>query len=141
MVVTDHPPHGGAAMPDHYRTLIQSLMQLGFLFSRLGERKQEVWRNRQTDQEVMFDRHEVSGSREAAEAAVKRAKSAKPGVKATGPAAPNLGRLIDLSARAAPPARAKAAKPAGKPAAKPKVASKAKGKASAAKQGPRRRAR
>ncbi len=68
-------------MADHYRTLVQSLMQLGFLFRRLGERKQEVWKNRLTDQEVMFDRQEVSVSRTAAEEVVKQAKTAKPGRK------------------------------------------------------------
>ncbi len=68
-------------MPDHYRMLIGSLRQLGFLFIRLGERKQEVWRNRQTDQEVMFDRREVSASKDVTEAVVRRARVAKPGVR------------------------------------------------------------
>ena len=43
-------------MADHYRGLIKSLMKLGFLFKRQGERKHEIWRNRLTDQHVMFDR-------------------------------------------------------------------------------------
>jgi len=38
-------------MSDHYPTLVQSLMKLGFFFRRQGERKHEVWRNRRTDQE------------------------------------------------------------------------------------------
>jgi hypothetical protein len=147
-------------MPDHYRTLIQSLMQLGFLFSRLGESKQEVWRHRQADKEVMFDRREVSASREAAEKVVKHAKAAKSGERATGPLAAASGRAMGLSARgaSASAARSKAkaaksgsAKPgsakseagksrAGKSrAGKPKSTNRTRGKAGTAK--PRRRPR
>jgi hypothetical protein len=73
-------------MADHYRELVQSLMKLGFLFKRQTERKQEVWSNRLTDQEVTFDRREVASSptvaaavlKEARRHAGKRAESAAP---------------------------------------------------------------
>lgn len=131
-------------MADHYRTLIQSLREIGFLFSRLGERKQEVWRNRLTDQEVMFDRHEVSASRESAEKVVKQAKAAKPGERATGRAAAAVfSRLIDPDARvvSGPAARPKAKASAAHPKPVPKAASRSKRKAAAAKHGPGRRSR
>jgi len=124
-------------MPDHYRTLIQSLMQLGFLFSRLGERKQEVWRNRQTDQEVMFDRREASASKDVVEAVVKRAKAAKPGVKATGTAA--VVRPVEPASPRASAARPKAKTTAASP--KARTAGRGKAKAADAKRGARRGAR
>lgn len=76
-------------MADHYRTLVQSLMKLGFLFRRQGVRKHEVWRNRLTDQEVTFDRQAVSSSRAAVAAVVKVAEARKP---AASPAAPSSGK-------------------------------------------------
>ena len=60
-------------MADHYRGLIKSLMKLGFLFKRQGERKHEIWRNRLTEQHVMFDRQAVSSSRAAVAAVLKEA--------------------------------------------------------------------
>jgi hypothetical protein len=60
-------------MADHYRGLIKSLMKLGFLFKRQGERKHEIWRNRSTDQHVTFDRDEVARSRAAVAAVLKEA--------------------------------------------------------------------
>jgi hypothetical protein len=124
-------------MPDHYRTLIQSLMQLGFLFSRLGERKQEVWRNRQTDQEVMFDRREASASKDVVEAVVKRAKAAKPGVKASGAAV--VVRPVEAASPRASVARAKAKATAAS--SKAKAAGRGKTKAAATKRGSRPGAR
>lgn len=62
-------------MADHYRGLAQSLVELGFLFRRQGERRREVWRNRQTNQEVTFDRDEVTRSRPAADAVLAAAQA------------------------------------------------------------------
>jgi hypothetical protein len=62
-------------MADHYRGLAQSLVELGFLFRRQGERRREVWRNRQTNQEVTFDRDEVTRSRPAADAVLAAAQT------------------------------------------------------------------
>jgi hypothetical protein len=62
-------------MADHYRGLAQSLVELGFLFKRQGERRREVWRNRQTNQEVTFDRDEVTRSRPAADAVLAAAQA------------------------------------------------------------------
>jgi hypothetical protein len=102
-------------MADHYRTLIQSLMQLGFFFRRLGERKQEVWRNRLTDQEVMFDRREVSGSRTTADEVLKQAKAAKPARKPADKAAvAPAGRSAAKAVKAVKGAAEAAAKPEGK---------------------------
>lgn len=86
-------------MADHYRTLAQSLVNIGFLFRRQGEGRREIWRNRQADQEVTFDRDEVTKSRPAAEAVLAAArallqerrqdrKPAKPAEKADNPASP-----------------------------------------------------
>ena len=115
-------------MPDHYRTLVQSLMQMGFLFRRVTERKEEVWRNRLTDQEVTFDRREVESSPAAAARAVKDAKNAKPGAKPAiksdqpaqeSPAAP--ARAVRPDVRTGSARRAKAHAKARRPAAKAKV--------------------
>ena len=114
-------------MPDHYRTLVQSLMQIGFLFRRIGERKQEVWRNRLTDQEVVFDRREVAGSPTAVAKVLKQAKTAKPGQKPEEPAV--AARPVRSGARA----NAKASRPAARkaPGRKAKAASPTRRKAKA----------
>ncbi len=125
-------------MPDHYRTLIQSLRELGFLFSRLGEHKQEVWRNRLADKEVMFDRREASASREGVEKVLKQARTAKAGERATARAvASAFSRLADVDARVA---AAAAARPKAKASA-PKPAGRNKRKTRAAKSPPGRRSR
>lgn len=133
-------------MPDHYRTLVESLRQLGFLFSRVGDRKQEVWRNRLTEQEVMFDRHEVTGSPAEAARVLKQAKNAKPGERATAdaptPALVPDGPVLRQDTRAAPRSAATAQRKAMK--AKRPGAAKggaAKGGAGKAKAGPRKGAR
>jgi hypothetical protein len=95
-------------MADHYRGLTQSLVQLGFLFRRQGEGRWEVWRNRRTDQEVTFDRDDVTKSRAAADAVLTAAQTA-PTAKPAKPAE---------SAAAAKPASRKSA-PSAKTASKP----------------------
>ncbi len=131
-------------MPDHYRALIQSLRDLGFLFSRLGEGKQEVWRNRLTDKEVMFDRREAAASREGVEKVVKQAKAAKPGERATARAiATAFSRLPDADARvaSAPAARPKAKASRANPKPASKAAGRGKRKAGGAKPAPGRHPR
>ncbi len=121
-------------MADQYRALVQSLMKLGFLFRRQGVRKQEVWTNRRTDQEVTFDRQEVAASPAVAAAVLKQAEAA--------PAANPVGQSSGSGSARRTPARAKAKAPAkrvadapvkSKPAAptksKPAAPAKAKGKA------------
>lgn len=98
-------------MADHYRGLAQSLVNLGFLFRRQGERRWEVWRNRRTDQEVSFDRDEVAKSKAAADA-VLTAAQAGPAVKPAKPAKTAEGTAAAKSTqrKAAP-----SAKPASQP--------------------------
>lgn len=95
-------------MADHYRGLAQSLVNLGFLFRRQGERRWEVWRNRRTDQEVTFDRDEVAKSRAAADAVLAAAQADVPVAKAP--------RKTESAAVAKPPARksVQSSKPAAK---------------------------
>lgn len=91
-------------MADHYRNLAQSLVNLGFLFRRQGEGRLEVWRNRQTLQEVTFDRGEVMKSRAGADAVLAAAqallddhKEAPPAAPAAPPAAPEKAKLAAKS--------------------------------------------
>jgi hypothetical protein len=87
-------------MADYYRTLAQSLVGLGFLFRRQGEGHREVWRNRQTDREVIFDRDEVSKSRAAADAVLTSAQAGGLAVKAAAPA--DSESAIVLPAKSSP---------------------------------------
>ena len=52
-------------MSDHYRSVIHGLMRHGFSFKRLGTGSHEIWGNRQTGDEVSFDRH-IGSRKEAA---------------------------------------------------------------------------
>jgi hypothetical protein len=98
-------------MADHYRALTQTLVNLGFLFRRQGEGRREVWRNRRTDQEVVFDRDEVAKSRAAADAvltAVQAVPNGKPIRAAEGAAAAKPSRKSAPSSKST-------AKPTAKP--------------------------
>jgi hypothetical protein len=98
-------------MVDHYRTLVQSLMQLGFLFKRQTETRQELWRNRKTGQDVVFSRRATATSKTAAEAVLALAK----GAAVEPPAGKSEGRDKEGPARrAAAPVRKSAAKGAAK---------------------------
>jgi hypothetical protein len=115
-------------MADHYRTLVQSLMKLGFLFRRQGVRKHEVWRNRRTDQEVTFDRQAVSASRAAAAAVLKEAEACKPAAAAVQTSGKTAARRAGVAARAQPKAPVKRL---AKASAKSKPVAKGKAKATA----------